>query len=183
MALTAASIKARLQASFGTAQDTIIQNISLSALSQALFNSFTVYPVLSPVTALPGNVVGTITVPSGTFLTAFLSSFPAAQDTGIQVTELTKLADGIEAVLNNDAQASYPLSPGGLVFAFTTTPPTQAQVLAELQAAFGTAQDNTIRDSVLSPMAAGLVTGMTAVVGTVSVSTGLGNIAATGVII
>src|SRR6056297_3817600 len=115
MALSVAGIKTRLQASFGAAQDTTIQNLSLSALAQALFNSFTIYPILSPVIALPGALSQNIVVPPGTFLTAFQAAFVPAQDSAIQVAELTKLADGIESALNIDARASYPLSPGGVV--------------------------------------------------------------------
>src|SRR6056297_1174027 len=161
MALSVSGIKTRLQASFGAAQDTTIQNISLSALAQALYNIFTLYPALSTVVGIAGTTAtGSILVPAGTFLTAFQSAFAPAQNTTIQTTELTKLASGIEASLTLDAQASYPLSSGAVFNTFTISNVTAAQALTELQNAFGAAQDNTIRDSTLTPMASALVTGL-----------------------
>lgn len=183
MALSISIIKSRLQTSFGSAQNATIQDAELTKLATALFNIFTLYPILSPVTALPGSATGNIVAPAGTFLTTLQTAFPPAQDVAIQTTELTKLANGIEVILNNDAQASYPLSPGGVVFPFTISGVTSSQALLELKNSFGPAQDNTLRDAVLTPMAQGITDGLLLCTGSISVSTGLNNITATGVIV
>src|SRR6056297_153649 len=103
MTLSVSGIKSRLQASFGAAQDSAIQDASLTPLAQALYNILTLYPVLSPLTALPGSAEGSMIVAPGTFLTTLQSAYPPTQDSTIQTNELTKLANGIEAVINNDA--------------------------------------------------------------------------------
>jgi len=188
MTLSVSGIKSRLQASFGAAQDSAIQDASLTPLAQALYNILTLYPVLSPLTALPGSAEGSMIVAPGTFLTTLQSAYPPTQDSTIQTNELTKLANGIEAVINNDAAASYPLASGGVIFSGVVVAGsiTQVQAFSELKSAFGAAQDVTIQDSVLNPMAQGIANGILACTLSISLSVDtsppITNITATGVI-
>lgn len=171
MALSAGNIKSRLQAAFGAAQDSAIQGLELTKLANALFNIFTLYPVLSPLAAQAGSVQGSVVAPAGTFLGTLQAAFPAAQDPAIQLGELTKLASGIEASLNNDAVASYPLLAGPTPLVGAITAVTPAQALTELQNAFGAAQDPAIQLSALQPIATGVANGLLLCTAQVSVNT------------
>lgn len=185
MALSVASIKGRLQAAYGPAQDTVIQGIELDKLANALFNTLTTHPICDFTVAKVGSTTGSVMVTSGTFVSTLHAAFAPAQDTGIQTTELTKLANGIENSINLDAQCLYPHLAGAVPVAAGIVPTsiTPALVFNDLVDAFGSAQDNTIRDSVLTPLSVGIANGILACTVSLLVAQGDGSRPAQGTII
>ena len=188
MALTVTGIKNRFLTEFGTSVDPATQDDVMNKYAQAIFNVLTGgVTTASRVVGLPNfggpisEATGVIAAALPTFVAAFIASFTPAQNQPVSDLVSTQYATALFKIMTLDAQTVYPtILAGPTAQPATLIPPTVPAIVTQLQNSFGAAQDSAQQTVSLTKFANALSVCLLSCTSAVLVSTGIGNITASG---